>query len=638
MNGGIETAKLDWGTGVPRSVFFDDVYFSGDGADEARHVFLDGNDLAERFKAASLFSIGELGFGTGLNVLAAWDLWRRTPKRDGARLHFLSFEKFPLAADDLARAHRLWPQFAALSGRLAAALREPAAGFRRIDLDADVTLTLAHGDAREMLLRAEARIDAWFLDGFAPARHPELWRPEIFAEIAALSSPGATAATFTVAGAVRRALAAAGFTAEKRKGYGRKREMLTARLSAPAPLRSRRAPWFQNADLEMLKAGAQVGIVGGGVAGASLAREFIGAGLAATIIDAGGVAAGASGNVAALVMPRLDRDDNAPARFFRAAYLHALATIGALQEKVGENFFNPCGVLLEASDDDDRRRREMLLDGRFLPQGFIERRGDGLYFPQAGVISPRAFCVALAKDAALIVRRAASIARRDAGVAIRFEGGGEKTFDAVVLANGVDALRFVEARTLPLTAVAGQADFFPGAPPIGFAIVSGPYIAPAPGGGVVIGATRRRTADHAPPATSIGATRENIAAIGAAAPERAASLGAASSVPFAALRCETPDRLPVAGPVPDWNFFAGAYDGLRTGKPGDYPPGAVYPNVFILAGLGSRGFVTAPLCAAMMVAEMTGAPSPAGRDVAEALHPARFFIRDLKRARRIRAR
>lgn len=624
----LEQAAVDWEAGAPRSIFFDDIYFSGDGADEAAHVFLAGSGLAARFAQARRFSIGELGFGAGLNVLAAWDLWRKTAKPPGARLNVLSFEKFPLSRADLKRASLLWPQFGDLSRTLLDLYPPPVCGVHHLRLAEDVTLALALGDAREMLPRMEASVDAWFLDGFAPSKNPEMWSQEVLREIARLSAPGATAATFTVAGSVRRALSTVGFAVEKRIGFGRKREMLSGRIAAPA--RSpRRSPWFA-CEPQALSLTAEVAIIGGGVAGASLAYETTLAGLQPTIIDPCGIAGGASGNPAGLVMPRIDVGNGSAGGFFLGAYLHVLRTIGAVETRCGERFFNPCGVLLKAATEDERRRHEKILGGRFLPDGWIERRDDGLFFPQSGVVDPIRYCFALAGATPVDRRRAVSLALAPDGATIWFEDGRAQRFDAVVLANGCEASRFREARSIPLAGVMGQVDYFPTAPSPAFATAFGPYAAPAPGGGLLIGATYGPVGAAAS-SSNIASTRANIAALASEMPTLASALDPSASRPRAAVRCQTPDRMPVAGRLPDWSFYAGAYDGLRFGRRADYPIGRAVPGAYILAGLGSRGLLTAPFAAAMVAADMTGAP--ADSEIAEALHPARFFIRDLKRSR-----
>lgn len=631
-------ASLVWDDNAPRSALYGDIYFSGDGEAETGHVFLAGNDLAARFAAARLFSIGELGFGAGLNFLKTWDLWRRTPKPDGARLHYFSIEGFPLRAEDMARAHAAWPGLADLSARLRAALPPGAAGRHRLEIDDDVTLTLGLGEAGALLAGSEGRVDAWFFDGFSPAKNPEMWRPELFEEAARLSNSGATFATYTVAGAVRRAVEAAGFAHEKRPGYGAKREMLAGRLAKTPAAKSRRAPWFHDAAPRPISPGATLGIIGAGIAGASLAYAARRAGLMPTLIDAGGLANMAAGALAGIVMPRLDLGDSPAARFFTAAYLHTIRLLNALSAsgEGGNEFFNPCGALLGAAGEEEKERQRRIVDARALPAGWIEAADRGLFFPQAGVVDPAAYAAALAAGAERLPRRVARIEHTDDGPCVRLDDNSSRVFDAVVIANGVEALKFREARTLPLAAIAGQTDWFAEAPAPQSAIVHGSYAAPAPRGGLVIGATYEKCGPDAAAHSSLVATRSNIERVAAFAPDLVSRLDPAASRPRAGIRCQTPDRLPVAGPLPDLSFFGGAYDDLRLGMRRDYPPAGMLPATYILSGLGSRGLVTAPLAAALIVAEMTGEPAPVDHEIAEALHPARFFIRDLKRARTVR--
>lgn len=627
----IDKAILDWDAleNAPRSIFFDDVYFSGDGPAETAHVFLAGNGLPQRFADASRFHIGELGFGTGLNFLVAWEAWRNAQKPAGAKLHFFSVEAFPLTADDMARAHAAWPELAPLSKTLRDALPPPHPGFHQLALDRDVTLTLFYGEALDGLSRAEAVIDAWFLDGFAPSKNPDMWSPELFAALARLSKPGATFSTFTVAGAVRRALESAGFEWEKRSGFGRKREMLAGRIAEPPPS-VRRAPWFAKQS-ETLKPGARIAIIGAGVAGASLAYALSRAGFKPSVYDASGPAAGASGNPAGLVMPRLDLGDTAAGRFHASAYLHTLRLIEELRRENENRFFNPCGVLHHATNEKERERQKKLFGQPALPEGWLELRNDGLFFPQGGVVDPRAFVRALLGDAPLTIAKVQRVQQREAGWRV-VAGESEENFDAVIMANGLEALRFADARTLPLAGSAGQIDWFPDADAPAHAHAFGPYAAPASNGGVVIGATYAPVAIGAEARFTEEATRSNISAVARALPDLAAGLNPAASRPRASVRCTTPDRLPVAGPIPDWGFFGAAYDDLRLGRQKDYRQAQMRPALYILTGLGSRGLVTAPLAAAMIAAEMTGAPSPVDLEVAQALHPARFFIRDYKRA------
>ena len=218
-----QQAELEWRDGgVPVSVRFDDPYFSLDnGLAETRHVFLAGNDLPARFVDG--FAIAELGFGTGLNFLTTWAAWRAAGVP--GVFHFTSFEAYPMAPADMAAAHAAFPDLAFLARALVDALgSDGRATFE------DATLEVIAGDARETLPRWQGQVDAWYLDGFSPAKNPEMWEPELMVEVAGHTRPQGTAATYTAAGFVRRGLEAAGFDVTRAPGFGRKRHMTRAVL------------------------------------------------------------------------------------------------------------------------------------------------------------------------------------------------------------------------------------------------------------------------------------------------------------------------------------------------------------------------------------------------------------------------
>ncbi|KGB82450.1 FAD-dependent oxidoreductase [Rhodovulum sp. NI22] len=221
-----QPAELEWKEGgTPVSRRFDDPYFSlENGLEETRHVFLAGNDLPARF--APGFHIAELGFGTGLNMLAALIAWRHSGQKGALR--FTSFEAFPMRPDDISRALDAFPEAKAMAGPFLAAW---AAGQRVIETG-DLRAEIIIGDARVTVPRWGGRADAWFLDGFSPARNPELWDTELMGAVARNTAPGGTLATYTAAGHVRRALGAAGFEVERRSGFGRKRHMTVGRMPA----------------------------------------------------------------------------------------------------------------------------------------------------------------------------------------------------------------------------------------------------------------------------------------------------------------------------------------------------------------------------------------------------------------------
>ena len=205
-------SALSWQDGViPVSTQFDDPYFSkNDGLSESCHVFLAGNDLPARLSPG--FHIAELGFGTGLNLLAL-SLITQTPTR------YTSFEAFPLLAEDIARALDHFPQVRGVAEPFLTAWGKGQTKFRLGQIEVEVII----GDARDTLAAWPGKADAWFLDGFSPAKNPELWSPEILTDVARHTAPNGTFATYTAAGHVRRALQDAGFQVERRRGHGRKK-------------------------------------------------------------------------------------------------------------------------------------------------------------------------------------------------------------------------------------------------------------------------------------------------------------------------------------------------------------------------------------------------------------------------------
>lgn len=219
-----QPAVIDWRDGrVPVSRRFDDPYFSlEDGLAETAHVFLAGNDLPARFRDG--FQIAELGFGTGLNLLVSWAAWEASGQ--SGRFGFTTFEAYPMALSDMAKALAAFPSLDPFAKPLLSAL---ANGGDRHDLGGPI-LTLVRGDARETLPLWEGKADAWYLDGFAPARNPEMWGDDLMQAVAAHTTPGGTAASYTAAGHVRRSLTDGGFDVTRVPGYGRKRHMTLARM------------------------------------------------------------------------------------------------------------------------------------------------------------------------------------------------------------------------------------------------------------------------------------------------------------------------------------------------------------------------------------------------------------------------
>ncbi|PVM90953.1 tRNA (5-methylaminomethyl-2-thiouridine)(34)-methyltransferase MnmD [Caulobacter endophyticus] len=566
--------------GLPQSRLYGDVYFSSaDGLAETRAVFLEGCGLPAAWDGRDHFVVGELGFGTGLNIAALLDLWRRE-RPAGSRLHVFSIEAHPITRDEAARALAVWPELGEAAQVLLDHWPSAARGFHRIDLPGfDATLDLAVMDVAQALDAWDGRADAWFLDGFSPALNPAMWSQEILAAVAARTAPGGRAATFTVAGAVRRGLAAAGFAWEKRPGFGRKRERLEATFPGerPAPVRPRR-----------------LAIVGGGIAAAALARAARAEGLAVTVLDAD--QAKASGNPAALVTPALDAGGGPRAAFPAQALARAAALYDALPGAVLAR-----GVLRLATGPRDSDRfaavagqdlfdeNEMtVLDAEGAATALGEPAAGALRMALARVVEPAA--VLAAWRGQTVAAEVARLERTQDGWRLLDGGGGELAVaDAVVLAGGADLARlWPEA---PIRPVRGQTSWTGPAGEAAAPAAFGGYAAPTREGGVLFGATHDRgetasdlrDADH----------DRNRAALAKGRPALAARLADTPLEGRAAVRATTADHLPLAGAVP------GAPAGL-----------------YVLGGLGGRGFATAPLLAEHVVALMLDLPSPLPRDLA----------------------
>lgn len=620
--------RLAWSeAGPPKATAFGDVYFSeAGGLAESEAVFLQGTGLPQAWSGRDVFSICELGFGSGLNALAAWRAWKAT-RSPHAVLHISSIEAFPLTRKNAERALSGFPDVSDLAMRLLERWPVRAYAPQRMWFEEDrFALTLFTGDAETVLSGLCGPFDAWFLDGFAPARNPAMWTPEVFRHIARLSAPDACLATFSVAGDVRRGLEAAGFVVEKKPGHGGKRERLEARRQPHRRNISAAASIYPYAATPSQR----VAIVGAGVAGAACAHALARRGVETVVLEAaGGLGAGASGNPAGLVMPRLDRGAGPLREVFLAAYLHAIATYEAL----GEGIFHATGVE-QLAETRHRQAFADLLNDPPLPEDWLIALPNGAALhPRAGMVSAQAAVRAMLTGARVLFEaEVQSLDRSGAGWVVRaHDGRALLKADAVVLACGTALTRFTPASFVPIALSHGQIEWGEGpAPPR--PLVRSNYVAPFEGG-VLFGATFDAL-DHAdaqgPPCED--ARSRNIAALAQLAPQIAAALDVTKLTSRAAVRAATPDRAPIAGLLPDAEAWLAQYAGLAHGRKLDAdraPP--AHPGVYVLGGLGARGLTLAPLLAERLASEICGEPLPLSRPALDAIHPARFLHRALKR-------
>ncbi|MEX0958008.1 MAG: bifunctional tRNA (5-methylaminomethyl-2-thiouridine)(34)-methyltransferase MnmD/FAD-dependent 5-carboxymethylaminomethyl-2-thiouridine(34) oxidoreductase MnmC [Burkholderiales bacterium] len=600
----IVPASVSMHDGAPHSTQFGDVYFSTEsGIEETRHVFLSGNDLPQRWQACGRFTIVETGFGTGLNFLATWQAFRDSAPHD-ARLHFVSVEKHPLRHADLQRVQAQWPQFRDLSNALLDCYPLLTPGFHHLHFEGGrVSLTLLFGEAVEMLSELDATADAFYLDGFAPARNPEMWSPALCMQLARLAAPGASVATYSVAGTVKRALAQAGFAVEKRPGYARKREMLTARF----PGNWRASPMLAT----------RVAVIGAGIAGTSAALALARSGLAIDLYEEmPSPARATSANPAGLVRPFLSLEQGARNRFTWAAHEYAVRHYDALA-RLTDGMWDRSGVLQlpRNSAHGDKLQRALAQSAHAMAQAtWVSENeaaelagarvaGAGVWFSNAGRLSGRAACSAGLRAAGERISLHASTRIVDVeagGDGFLLRGVDNATVasaDCVVFANGYRARQFSLCAGVELRPVRGQLTLIPRrVPGLRAPVCREGYVTPAIDGWHIAGATYDEGAADASLRTEDDS--ENIARVQTMLPGAFDAVDPASVRSWAGVRCASRDRSPLLGPLA--------------------------PGVYAMLALGSRGFTWAPLAAELVAAHITGAPLPVDQGQATAFSASRF--------------
>jgi tRNA 5-methylaminomethyl-2-thiouridine biosynthesis bifunctional protein len=656
------TPAFDAG-GTPWSPAYGDVYHSADsGPGQAAHVFLGGNDLPARWAGARVFTIVETGFGVGLNFLATWQAWRAGAARP-ERLHFVSIEKHPFLREGLEGLHARYPEFAACSAELRAAWPLPLPGLHRLHFEGGrVTLTLAFGDVADVLPRLRLGADAFFLDGFAPERNPDMWTPGVMKALARLARPGATAATYTAARSVRDALAAAGFAPELRPGFGRKRSMLAAR-HAPRGTRRAASPappqWGERRAI----------VIGAGLAGAALCERLAARGWDIALVERRPAPAmEASGIATGIFHPHVSRDDSILSRLTRAGSLYALRHWRAL-EAAGRRFaWASCGALQMAKDGKEEARMAATVRALGFPAAYvdylprasacdragIELRAGGWWFPDGGWMRPAelvgAQIVAAGAGGNLHLRTGIAVhtLRRDGENWLALSGDGAVIASApvVVLANAEDAARLA-APGAPLKRVRGQLSLLPGGHVSGLrAVLAGAgHLAPAADGTAVAGATYDFDDENAEPREEGHAG--NLARLEKLLPGASAGLDPARLGGSVGFRCVATDRLPLMGAMPDSSPALPGIAPSRRGISGVSPKATGWweagaagardvprvPGLYGLIALGSRGLTWAALGAELVACAIEGEPPPLEGDLLDATDPRRFALRRLRRGK-----
>lgn len=578
---------------------FDDIYFSvEDGLAESRYVFLEQNDLPAMFARRDNFTICETGFGTGLNFLCAWTLFEETA-RENQHLTYISFEKFPLAAVDILRYLDRWKEaFGGRLERLAAAYPLKIGGWHKIRISARVTLLLVFDDVNRALPQLDRQIDCWFLDGHAPAKNPDMWSDTLFSNMGRLSREGTRAATFTAAGFVKRGLEQSGFSVSKVKGFGRKREMITGIFTRELKEEKGR------------KKPEHVAVIGAGIAGATIANALCARGIRTDLYDRSGIADGASGNIRGLFNPRFTAHRSEESDFYGSGFgltLRLFETVASI-DKSG---YEKTGTLHLITDEKkEKRLKEFVRNcgwhtdhARIVRPGEasmiagVQIRHEALYLPDAGLISPRNLVEILAQDIPFFQEDITPASLSNSAANEWIVNG--RSYDTVIFANASGIRAFDETAHFPVQNVRGQVTMIDTPSSISSLrcnLCYGGYACAPFDGKMVIGSTFQPWMET--PEARDEDDNDNLSGL------RAIIDGLNPDIDIighrVGFRCAAHDRRPIIGAI--------------EGKDG----------LYISAGHGSHGLVSAPLGAELLASMICGEVQPIPTSAATHISPARF--------------
>jgi len=662
----LEAASIRWDEhDHPYSRQYGDIYSSSaDPQAESRHVFIDGNRLTSRFASLSLktFTIGECGFGFGLNFLLTCEHFCQLAP-PGTHLHFISTELHPVPVEDMWIYYQSTePALQALAAAFLSQYEDHSHGQHRYHLDSDnrrITLDLCLGDALEAfnaLRLPRPMVDAWFLDGFSPAKNQALWQPALFTRLAILSKSGATLATYSAAGEVRRQLTLAGFVVEKALGFGSKRHMLTGQLSV-SPAQIPLTPGWTHPYTDPARTVSHVTVIGAGLAGCATAHALAQRGLKVTLLDKGdALACGASGNPRGIVHfnPGLQADPGN--RFRLACYLFALRHYQQLQKSIDIGW-QASGLWQLAAGTTEQRELQRVLDKRLFAEAVLSASPNGhsasgldddsiqtaLCFPGAGSLDPGALCRAWSShpNIRIMLNHEVTGIEKKTGWEVSIRANQQESrldVDAIVICNSHDAARLAGLPAYPLTQNQGQTDTFSmdqNAVLPGTILRHKGYLIPwhdSTKRFLTIGGQISREAIRDKDSARL--LSANLDLISEFAPGISDDLkhNQKHILSRQGTRCGTPDYFPLAGPVEDREACSTIYGALARNARKEIASSPSYlPGLFVNLGHGANGLTTTPLLGEYIAAVMLGEISPLSEDLSTVVHPLRYLIRDLKK-------
>lgn len=657
----MQYTNIIWRNGQPYSELFDDIYYSSDdkahvsGDSEFDHVFFRGNGLPQRWQGRSDFVIAELGFGSGLNCMLTIQAWlKHCDESDEHRtLHYIAIEKYPLSADTLSQ---LLSTCAELKELNLAEISEPllatyppaveATHCRRL-FDNRVVIHFKFMDVDTALKGDQMNVDAWYLDGFAPAKNPDMWTQDVFLNIKRNSRHNASCSTYTCAGFVKRNLQNAGFEVTKVAGYGRKREMLVAHLpntveAVEVSLRYKEKPWFAR-PLPVVNPEKKISIIGAGIAGLSLAYAMVQRGYSVTIIDKSSAEhQQTSSNPAPIVYPRLSLDNDADSCFFIQAYCYARHVFQTLQKKTSQRFYFDDGLLQLMDVHRIKKIKEKFqFNDDFFCIAKEEKATLGVeeqknaHYATAGVVLPTILLALLKNecgDKLKMIDATVDEVKHDDKQWRCFGSDGiiNKT-DILIVANGTRVNDLGLPLRFPIDSVRGQVLCLlenKASSVIQKTQNAAVHITPAINGKHYLGASYTKNNNSSE--VNAGESMALLQSLETIYPRIFSEADICHT--WLGFRAISKDRVPIAGAVPDAEFYQREYADIQHGSTvKKYLPATYLNGLYISAAHGSRGFTSSFLCAEIIAAQITGEPSPVNKKVLDYLSPSRFMVNDFKR-------
>lgn len=648
-------AKLEWQDGIPLASKFGDYYFSkASGIAETNYVFLEHNNLAQRFKecaANTHFTIGETGFGSGRNFLATLQLWREQQPFTSSSLHYLTIEKHPLTPQDLAQILARFPEFESLKDELIAQYYLPLPGFHRLSFAGNVKLTLIIADIQDGLSELTQPVDAWFLDGFSPAKNQAMWNKEVCTQLARLSHQQTTFATYSASSAIRQSLTEAGFTVTKDHGYGAKREMIYGSVDPALSIAhnckyTKIKPYF--AFPQQIKSAQQnsVAIIGAGISGAATAYSLAKRGYQVSVFEKNHAPAlEASGNYQGMLYGTWSAFGGEMMELSCAGYRYSHYLATQLLEKDSE--YEPCGLVQLAHNSAQLKRQQQLLAANF-PQDFFRHltqhdieqiaaislagNHEGLFFPYGLWLNPHSLVkkllthpnIRLISDCEI-----ATLAQHELGWdVVNRDNLSQGLFTQVVLCNAHAVNCFVQTKELKLRKIRGQISIAAAPSNLKTVLCGEGYITPPRNGKFTIGATFQfqdqdptvRKNDH----------RENLANFSEIIPNTINQLSIDELDGQTNFRASSYDYFPLVGPIAQHESFMQDYAKLSQDKNARIKTECTYyPGLYLNVAHGSKGMLTAPLCGEIIADYICATPLSCSEKLRQALHPNRCYVRDL---------